>query len=140
MGWVPKLKNALKQIDADYEIIMNSSEKVREGLSIDGWKLFIKQITIACTKTEGEMDRLKQDLYSVLVDKCTQSQASEFENDEKDGFFAYYRLFNKIKNVKTKTPSATFVDDWSESMSRLTKPGQQINKRTEALGFQGSGF
>ena len=82
-GWMSKLKIALMRIDEDYESIMNSTEKVLKGLSIDGWKLFIKNITIACAKTEDEMDKLKRDLYSVLIDKCTESQTRAFENDEK---------------------------------------------------------
>ena len=135
MGWMTKLKITLTQINEDYESIMNLTEKLLKGLSIDGWKLFIKQITITCTKTDWEMDKLKQDLYSVLADKCTESQVHAFKNDEKDGLLAYYLLFNSIKDTTTKT-------FWT-SMNSKNKPegvGEQINKKTEGTGFQGARF
>ena len=43
------------------------------------------------------MNKLTRDLYTVLVEKCTISQVLAFENDERDGIYAYYTIHRGIR-------------------------------------------
>ena len=38
-------------------------------------------------------------MYTVSIDKCTSSQVLAFENDEKDGIYAYYTLYRDFRVI-----------------------------------------
>ena len=83
--WQLRLKNALTQVDDIYEYIIDSTETITRPISsFENWnQSMVPQIGIGCGKTELEVNKLKRELYTVLVDKCTSSQVLAFENDEK---------------------------------------------------------
>ena len=59
--------------------------------------LITPNIAVGCGKTDAEINKLKRDLYTVLVDKCSSSQVLAFENDERDGIYAYYSLYRGFR-------------------------------------------
>ena len=54
-------------------------------------------IATGCGKTEDEMSKIKRDLYTVLVEKCTSTQILNFSNDERDGIYAYYPIYRGFR-------------------------------------------
>jgi len=99
MIWQLRLKNALTQVDDLYEYIINLAETITRPISsFENWREVISpQIAIRCGKTELEINKIKKELYTVLVDKCTSSQVLAFENDEKDGIYGYYSLYRRYR-------------------------------------------
>ena len=83
MIWQLRLKNALTQVDEIYEYIIDASETIIRPIStFENWNwLIAPNIAAGCGKTQTEINKLKRDLYSVLVDKCTSTQVLAFEND-----------------------------------------------------------
>ena len=81
----------MTQVDDIYEYIVDSTETITRPISsFENWnQSMVPQIGIGCGKTELEVNKLKRELYTVLVDKCTSSQVLAFENDEKDCIYAY---------------------------------------------------
>jgi len=148
-GWLSKLKNALMQVDEGYEHTINATENMLQKMpSLKSWHQFGKQqLANKCMKTDCEMDKSKQELYSVLIDKCTEAQVREFENNENDGFFAYYILYNKIKTTPLGIQiQCKAIEDFREQINKETEQRkalkefrEQINQETEETGF-GSGL
>ena len=99
MIWQLRLKNALTQVDEIYEYILGATESTTRPIpSFENWNTTIAPtIHASCGKTEAEMNKYKRDLYTVLVDKCTGTQVLAFENDEKDGIYAYYSLYRNFR-------------------------------------------
>ena len=99
MIWQLRLKNALTQVDEIYEYIIDASETIIRPIStFENWNwLIAPNIAAGCGKTQTEINKLKRDLYSVLVDKCTSTQVLAFENDEKDGIYAYFSLYRGFR-------------------------------------------
>ena len=92
--WKLRLKNALNQVDANYNKAFSIIDDFADNtMSYQEWSrdhaLTIKQ-TMA--HNPSQYDKLMQDLYVLLVDKCTDSQVASYENDRGDGFFAYFTL------------------------------------------------
>ena len=97
--WQLRLKNALSQVDEMYEYIIDTTETITRPISSYAtWEYLIApNIATGCGKTEEEINKLKRDMYTVLVDKCTSSQVLAFENDARDGIYAYYSLYRGFR-------------------------------------------
>ena len=97
MIWQLRLKNAPTQVDDVYEYIIDATETITRPISsFENWN-YAPSIAAGCSKTDLEINKLKRELYTVLVDKCTSSQVLAFENDEKDGIYAYYSLYRSFR-------------------------------------------
>ena len=99
MIWQLRLKNVLTQIDETYEHVINATETITPSISsFENWRDSISpQIAIGCGKPESEVNKIKRELYTVLVDKCTSSQVLAFENEDRDGIYAYYSLYRNFR-------------------------------------------
>ena len=47
--------------------------------------------------SEEDATTLKKDLYTVLVEKCTNNQVIQFANEAEDGFYAFFNLYRSFK-------------------------------------------
>ena len=92
--WKLRLKNALNQVDGQYNFVFSIIDKDTENImSYHQWSQSKQEeLKVKMGNYPGQYDKLMQDLYVLLVDKCTDGQVTSFENDGGDGFFAYFTL------------------------------------------------
>ena len=92
--WTLRLKNALKQVDGNYNTALIALDNMTENImSHYDWNFkYGSAIQESMKWNPGQYEKLMHDLYVLLVDKCTDGQVASFENDVGDGFFAYFML------------------------------------------------
>lgn len=93
--WTLRLKNTLKQINPIYATLLELIERLPTNVvTYDSWSNDYVNALREHSQTEENMfNRMSADLYTVLVDKCTNTHVNMFENDELDGFYAYNQLY-----------------------------------------------
>jgi len=96
--WALRLKNTLKQINPIYGTLMELIERLPTNVvTYENWSENYAKALREHSQTEEIMfNRMSSDLYTVLVDKCTNTHVNMFENDELDGFYAYNQLFRSV--------------------------------------------
>jgi hypothetical protein len=96
--WSLRLKNNLKQINPAYLLLMELIEKLPSSIVTYGhWKVnYQEALQMHSNLDPAAFNKLSQDLYTVLVDKCSDSHVLSFENEDLDGFFAYSQIYRSI--------------------------------------------
>ena len=83
--WSLRFKNAMSQVNPKYKELLESTEKLRVQIpTYEYWDVQINKGLSAAIGSEEETAKLKKDLYTVLVEKCTNGQVMQFANDEED--------------------------------------------------------
>ena len=84
--WTLRLKNTLKQINPIYATLLELIERLPTNVvTYDSWSNDYVNALREHSQTEENMfNRMSADLYTVLVDKCTNTHVNMFENDELD--------------------------------------------------------
>jgi len=91
--WSLRFKNAMSQVDVRYKELLESAEKLRVQIpTYEYWEAHINHGLVTAVGSEEEATTLKKDLYTVLVEKCTNTQVIQFANEAEDGFYAFFNL------------------------------------------------
>jgi len=93
--WSLRLKNTFKQINPLYATLLELIERLPTAVATyDNWLSNYLTPLMTHSQTEESMfNRMSCDLYTLLVDKCTNSQVNVFENTGLDRFYAYNQLY-----------------------------------------------
>ena len=101
--WVLRLKSALKLVNQNYGSLLGFIEQIEKAaVSHESWQkeqltAVIQSQSSKCTAEEIQI--MSKELYSVLIDKCTDAQVTTFENEQANGLFA----FNQVNSLMTRT-------------------------------------
>ena len=92
------MKNNLKLVNPLYVSLLELIERLPG--SVVTYEQWASQFGDALKTHSGIDDaafnRLKNDLYTVMVEKCSDSQVLMFEHDEQDGFDAYLQAHRSV--------------------------------------------
>jgi hypothetical protein len=96
--WTIKLKNALDQVNMEYGPILELIEKNPDIIvTYESWAARYGTALVQISGLSAEaVGKLSGDLYVLMVDKCTSNQVLMFNNDDKDGFYAYNQLYRSF--------------------------------------------
>jgi len=96
--WNLRFKNAMSQVNAKYKELLDSAEKLRVQIpTYEHWESNVLPGLISAVGSSDETQQLAKELYTVLVEKCTNTQVIQFANDEEDGFYAFFSLYRSFK-------------------------------------------
>ena len=96
--WNLRFKNAMSQVNPKYKELLESAEKLRVQIpTYEHWETSVLPGLIGAVGTAEATQELAKELYTVLVDKCTNTQVIQFANDEEDGFYAFFSLYRSFK-------------------------------------------
>ena len=84
--WALRLKNALDQVNVSYGKLLKGIELIPETVvTYEQWRVNYHQALITTSGLTPEaFTKIAQDLYVLMVDKCTNNQVIAFENDDQD--------------------------------------------------------
>jgi len=93
--WTFRLTNTVKQINPVYATLLELIRRLPSAVvPYDGWCANYANALREHSQTEESMcTRMSSDLYTSLVDKCTNGQVMMVEKDELDVFHAYSQLY-----------------------------------------------
>ena len=96
--WNMRFKNAVVQVNPKYKELLAMSEQFQHAVpTYEYWKLKVFPGIVSIVQNETETLTLSHDLYTVLVDKCTDSQIMRFANEDDDGFYAFFNLYRSFR-------------------------------------------
>jgi hypothetical protein len=93
--WLEKFKNALDQVGPNFRPVLNTLEKSMDLLQpgkLEEWEINIKKKLGILGISEDNMDRLRKDVYVVLIDKVNGEMALDITNTDRDGLLAFLQM------------------------------------------------
>ena len=96
--WCLRLKNNLKLVNPLYISLLELIERLPGSIvTYEQWaRQFGDGLKVHSGIDDAAFTRLMNDLYTVMVEKCSDSQVLMFENEEQDGFYAYLQAHRSV--------------------------------------------
>ena len=97
-AWQDRLKDALGQVQPDFEKLMEMLEKeAKSTITYDEWTAtkrgeFVASTMIEASISETAIERMARSMYSVLLHKTDGEARQQIKNIDHDGLFGYMRV------------------------------------------------